>query len=120
MTSAWPSRILAGAFIASGVLHVVRPRVFEPLIPPALPWPTTVVVGTGVVEVVCVAGLLLGRAWAPKATAATLLAVWPGNIWHAVRTQQSSQSPWVKAGVWARVPMQIPLVGVALRAPTRV
>lgn len=119
MTSAWPSRILAGAFIASGVLHVVRPRVFEPLIPPALPWPTTVIVGTGVVEVACGAGLLLGRAWAPKATAATLLAVWPGNIWYAVRTQKSQEPTWAKVAAWVRLPLQIPLVGVALRAPTR-
>lgn len=113
------SRILAAAFLSSGVLHLARPRVFEPIMPPIPPGPTPWIVGSGVVEIACGAGLLAGQRWAPKASAATLLAVWPANIWHAMRIQGSSQPGAVKAAVWARVPLQIPLIAVALKAPTR-
>jgi len=117
MSSPLPGRILASAFIASGVIHLVRPKVFRPLIPPALPAPDAWTVGSGVVEIACGLGLLTGQRWAPGATAATLVAVWPGNIWHAVRTQRSRQPAWVKAALWARVPLQLPLIAVALKAP---
>ena len=30
------TKAVAGAFAASGVVHMVRPQVFEPLIPPQL------------------------------------------------------------------------------------
>ncbi|MGI9196075.1 MAG: DoxX family protein [Candidatus Nanopelagicales bacterium] len=111
-----PGRLIAGAFLLSGTVHLVRPQVFEPLIPPALPSPRSWVVGSGVAEIACGVGLLARQPWAPRATAATLLAVWPGNAWHAMRTQQSSQPGLVKAAVWARLPLQVPLIAAALRA----
>ena len=119
MTSPLPSRILAGAFIASGAVHLIRPRVFRPLIPPVLPAPDAWTVGSGVVEIACGVGLLTRQPWAPAASAATLVGVWPGNIWHALRTSRSEQPAWLKAAMWARVPLQLPLVAVALRAPVR-
>ena len=30
------TKLLAGSFLVSGVVHLVRPQVFEPLIPPGL------------------------------------------------------------------------------------
>ena len=111
------ARLVAGAFALSGVTHLVRPEVFEPLIPPALgparPW----VVGSGVVEVACAAGLLTGRPWAPAATTATLAVVWVGNIQMAVEVQRSDRPAWQKAAAWARLPLQVPMMWAAWNAP---
>ena len=111
-----PAKFIAGSFLLSGTVHLVRPQVFEPLIPPALPAPRAWVIGSGLLEIACGAGLLARQPWAPMATAATLIAVWPGNAWHAVRTQRSGQPGWVKAAIWARLPLQVPLIAAALRA----
>lgn len=103
------------AFAVSGTVHLLRPRLFRPLIPPPLPAADAWIVATGVAELVSAVGLATGRRWAPAATAATLLVVWPGNGWHAVATQRSSASPLVKAAVWARLPMQVPMIAAALK-----
>jgi uncharacterized membrane protein len=108
-------RALAAAFTASGVLHLVRPQVFFPLVPPQLPNRRAWVVGSGVAELVCAAGLVTQQRWAAPATAAVLLGVWPGNWWYAVRTQRSDAHPAHKAVAWARVPLQVPMVAGALR-----
>ncbi len=118
MGIAWSSlrpgaQAVAGAFAVSGTVHLVRPRVFRPLIPPALPAPDAWTVGTGVAELVCAVGLARGARWAPAATTATLLVVWPGNAWHAVATQRSSAHPALKAAVWARLPLQVPMLRAA-------
>ena len=108
-------RGVALAFAVSGTLHLVQPRLFEPLIPPALGRPRPWVVGSGVLELVCAAGLVRGSRWAPAATAATLVAVWPGNGWYAVRVQRSTRAhPVHKAAAWARLPLQVPMIAAAL------
>jgi uncharacterized membrane protein len=99
----------------SGTLHLVRPALFTPLVPPALPNRQVWVLGSGLAELACAAGLVSGRAWAAPATAATLLGVWPGNWWYAVATQRRDAHPAHKAAAWARVPLQVPMVVAALR-----
>lgn len=108
------ARGVAVAFTVSGAVHLLRPAVFRPLIPPALPAPDAWIVATGMAEIACAVGLATGRRWAPAATAATLLAVWPGNAWHAVATQRSSAPVPLKVAVWARLPMQVPMIRAAL------
>jgi uncharacterized membrane protein len=114
-SSAW-SRLGTGArgvtvaFLVSGTVHLARPQVFRPLVPPALGNPDPWIVATGVAELVSAAGLATGRRWAPGAAALTLVAVWPGNWWHAIRVQRSTAHPAVKAAVWARVPLQLPML----------
>lgn len=98
----------------SGTAHLVRPAIFRPLIPPALPAPNAWIIGTGVAELICAVGLATGQRWAPAVTVGTLLAVWPGNGWHAVATQRSSAHPLVKAAVWARLPLQVPMIRSAM------
>jgi uncharacterized membrane protein len=120
-TSGWSTmrpaaRGVAVAFLVSGTAHLVRPALFRPLIPPVLPVPDAWTVGTGVAEIVSAAALVRGERWGPAATAATLLAVWPGNVWHAVSVQRSHAHPAVKALVWARLPLQVPMVTAVLRA----
>ncbi len=108
------ARGVAAAFVVSGVTHLVRPQLFEPLIPPTLPWPRAWVLGTGIAELVAAAGTLGRARWAPAATVATLLVVWPGNLWHAVSTQRDPQAPAVlKAALWLRLPLQVPMIAAA-------
>lgn len=115
------SRAIATAFITSGVTHLVRPQVFLPMIPKALPAPRAIVYASGVAELVCAAGLLTGRRWAGPASAAVLIGVLPGNVQMAMdRTAAARRKPTAKriaiaAGAWARIPGQIPMIRSVLR-----
>jgi uncharacterized membrane protein len=113
------TKAVVGAFTLSGVIHIVRPQVFEPLIPKALGRPRPWVVGSGVVELACAAGLASGQKWAPAATTATLAVIWVGNVKMAVDVQGSRRPAWQKALAWGRLPLQIPMMRAAWRSPTR-
>jgi uncharacterized membrane protein len=102
----------------SGVLHLVRPRIYEPLIPRSLGDARTWVLGSGVAEIACAAGLSIRvvRRPAALASAALLVAVFPGNIHQARLALRSSRtSTGYRAGTVARLPLQAPLVLWALR-----
>ncbi|MGB7820385.1 MAG: MauE/DoxX family redox-associated membrane protein, partial [Ornithinibacter sp.] len=73
---------LAAILAASGVTHLVRPQVFEGIVPRALPAPRELVYASGVAELVCAAGLLTPRTrvLAGWGSAALLVAVWPANV----------------------------------------
>jgi uncharacterized membrane protein len=47
-------------------------------------------------------------------TAGLLVGVFPANVFMAVGS--GSKSPWYRAAVWGRLPLQIPLVLWALRS----
>src|SRR5215212_74036 len=76
----WAPYGVAGLFAASGTLHLLRPRVFTPLIPPALPAPTGIVYASGVAELACAAGLARTARWAGPASAVLLVGILPGNL----------------------------------------
>ncbi len=113
------AKAVVGAFTLSGVVHMVRPQVFEPLIPRQLGNPRPWVYGSGVAELACAAGLATRQKWAPAATTATLAVVLVGNVQMALDMQRSRRPGWQKAAAWARVPMQIPMMRAAWNAPTR-
>lgn len=108
------ARLVLGAFAVSGAAHLVRPTLFRPLIPPALPRPHVWVVATGVAELACAVGLARGSRWAPAASAATLVVEWPGNWYHAFAVQRSSAPAVLKVTLWLRLPLQVPMVRAAL------
>lgn len=115
-----------GAFLVSGVVHLVRPAVFEPSIPRALPKPREIVQISGVVELACAAGLAAGAGWAGRASAVVLLGVWPANLQMALdATTQARDSGQprdiVRAALtWARMPLQIPMIRAVLTPPARI
>lgn len=113
------TRVVAGALGTSAVAHVVRPQVFAPLVPPWLGRPEPWVLGSGVIEAACAAGLVTGRRWAPAATTATLAVIWVGNLQMALDLQRGDRPAWQKAAGWARMPLQVPLMRAAWRSPTR-
>jgi uncharacterized membrane protein len=108
---------LAALFTTSGVVHLVRPGVFEPLVPRWLPARREIVLGSGVAELACAAGLLLPRTrpLAGWASAALLVGVFPGNVQMALDAQQR-RGRARRVGTVARLPLQVPLVRAALRA----
>ena len=73
---------LAAMFLASGVVHLLRPGVMEPMVPRSLPGPRQLIYVSGVAELVCSAGLLHPRTRriAGWGSAAVLLAVLPANV----------------------------------------
>lgn len=111
------TRIVIGAFAVSGVGHLVRPAVFAPLIPKQLGDPTPWVLGSGVAELACAAGLATRAPWAPGVTTATLAVVWIGNLQMALDLQRSRRPTWQKAAAWARLPIQVPLMRAAWESP---
>lgn len=120
MTMSTPvgTKVVIGAFTLSGVVHLVRPQVFEPLIPERLGQPRPWVVGSGVLELVCAAGLATRQRWAPALTTATLAGIWVGNLQMALDVQRSRRPAWQKAAVWARMPLQVPMMKAAWTSPT--
>lgn len=111
------ARLVAVAFAVSGVSHLVRPQVFTGVVPRSLPSPRGMVYASGAAELVCAAGLF-GRAhWAPLASAALLLAVWPANVRMAldVTGRAGEGERWKVAAAWARVPAQLLFVRAVLR-----
>lgn len=112
----WGPTAVAGLFGASGVVHLVRPGVFIPMIPSWLPAPTGLVYASGVAELACAVGLVRREAWAGTASAAVLVAVFPGNVQIAVDVWGDEESPTaLKSAVLVRLPMQLPMIWAALQ-----
>ena len=106
---------VVGLFVLSGITHVVRPQTFEEFLPEATPHPTTVNAVAAVVELACAYGLVRRRSWAGRASAATLLAVWPSNVHFAVRAAREHGPRSGKALIgYARLPLQIPMIWAVL------
>ena len=108
---------LVAAFTVSGVTHLVRPETFEPLMPAAqtssampLPRMTSRCAGSQ-------AGILHPRTRkaAGWASAALLVAVFPGNVKMATDAQKTHNTTYQRTTL-ARLPMQVPLIRAALKA----
>lgn len=98
-----------------GTLHFVIPGPFERLVPRALGPGRLWVLLSGTAEILSGAALLPARtrragAWA---AAATLVAVFPGNVQMAVSA--GAPTTPLAAVIWLRLPLQVPLVAWALR-----
>ena len=109
--------LVAVPFTVSGVVHLVRPQVFERIVPRFLPRHRELVLASGVAELVCAAAVLAPRTRrvGGYASAALLAAVFPANVQMAVDTVGSRRaSTAMKAGTIARLPLQWPLIRAAL------
>lgn len=109
--------LVAVPFTVSGVIHLVRPQVFERIVPRFLPRPRDLVLASGVAELACAAAVVSPRTRRVGgiASAALLAAVFPANVQMAVDVVGSPRaSPVFKAGVLARLPLQWPLIRAAL------
>jgi uncharacterized membrane protein len=109
---------LAAVLATSGTLHLVRPRVFEGLIPDALGSPRAWVYGSGVAELACAAAVAIPATRRPGglATAALFVGVFPGNVKMALDSRPGARH-WSRrrSVAWGRLPLQVPLVAWAWR-----
>lgn len=111
------SQVLAAIFVLSGVTHLVRPQVFEPIMPRMIPerGHRALIYLSGVAEVACAVGLGLRRRWAATASVVVLSAVFPANVQMAVDSG-SGRNPGLADNrmlAWARLPLQIPMIKAA-------
>jgi uncharacterized membrane protein len=114
-------RALAGPlFVLAGALHFTHQRTYERMVPDYLPAHRELVYASGVAEIVGGAGLMVPgtRRAAGWWLIATLIAVFPANVWMA---QHPERYP-VAGGritLYVRLPFQaafIALVRAAMRA----
>jgi uncharacterized membrane protein len=107
---------LAGSLLFMGTLHFAVPKAFEKLIPSWLPrTPRFWTYLSGVWELTSGALLLSPRTKKAGgyAAAATIVAVFPGNIKMAIDAGPPRD---VKSrGAWLRLPLQVPLLMWALK-----
>jgi uncharacterized membrane protein len=99
-------RLLGVTFIATGVLHFVKPRIYEAIVPEYLPAHRELVYASGVAELAGGLGVLhpKTRRAAGWWLVATLVAVFPANVEMAVHAERFKQFP--PAALWARLPLQ--------------
>ena len=114
------SRALLGiGFIAAGVLHFVKPRMYEAIVPDYLPAHRELVYASGVAEIAGGAGVLhpATRRAAGWWLIATLVAIFPANVEMAVHAERFA--PLRPAALWARLPLQAVLIAWAWRTAAR-
>lgn len=107
--------LLIALLTTSGVMHFVRPAPFVAIVPRSLPRPAELVAISGAAELIC-AGLLAhpaGREFGGPASAALFAAVFPANV--SMALQSGSRPLWYRMMVWARLPLQVPLILWSLR-----
>jgi uncharacterized membrane protein len=110
--------LLAGLLTVTGSLHFVAPRPYAAIVPDRLPWPTGLVYASGVAELLCAAGLAVPRTRriAGWATAGLFVVVFPANVQMALSSGDRSAA--YQVAVWARLPVQIPLIAWAVHSAT--
>jgi uncharacterized membrane protein len=101
----------------SGVLHLSRPRLYEPLMPDFVPAHRELIYLSGAAELACAAGLMgrRTRRVAGYASAALLVLVFPGNLKMADDARRS-RSRRFQAIAYGRLPLQWPMIRAAVRA----
>ena len=105
------SRIVLGAFfLGAGLLHFLKPRPYESIVPDALPAQRELVYLSGLAEMAGGAGVLADptRRWAGWWLIATMAAVFPANVTMAVDAERFDSVP--EPLLWARLPLQAGIV----------
>ncbi|HEX7516248.1 MAG TPA: DoxX family protein [Chthoniobacterales bacterium] len=112
------SRILLAAFfILAGINHFIAPSIYLSIVPTYLPWPKTLVIISGVAEIIGGVGVLPARTrvWAGWGLIALLLVMFPANI-QAISTGLTIAGHVVPTWLlWARLPFQLLLIAWVYR-----
>ena len=110
-----PSDALLAALLGvSGIAHFVVTDAYARIVPRWLGNADAWVYASGVAELACAGGLLHPRTrrTAAYATAALFVAVFPANVKMALEAGEASTA--YRAAVYARLPLQVPLIAWAL------
>jgi uncharacterized membrane protein len=116
-------RAAGPVFIGAGLLHVLRPKIYESIMPDYLPMHRELVYASGVAEAAGGLGLLSGSERVRRRAAwwlvATLVAVFPANLHMALNPERYKAVPGGKAALWARLPFQLVFARWVLAAVKR-
>lgn len=115
----WSRRLLSVFFVAAGILHFLRPRIYEQIVPSYLPAPRELVLLSGAAEIAGGVGIVFPRTRRAAGLwlTAVLVAVFPANVHMALHPRRYRSIP--PPLLWARLPLQPLLVLWALRATRR-
>jgi uncharacterized membrane protein len=117
-------KLAAGpVFVVAGLLHFLKPRIYEAIMPDYLPAQRELVYLSGVAEAVGGVGLLSSspslRRYAAWWLVATLVAVFPANLHMALHPERYPDIPGGKAALYARLPFQLVFVRWVLASAGR-
>ena len=113
-------RLCGPFFVLAGALHFARPRPYEAIVPPWLPRRRELVYASGVAEALGGAGLMHPRTRRAAGwwLVATLLAIFPANVWMAQHPERY-RVPGGRAALLARLPLQAAFVAWVRAAARR-
>ncbi len=114
-----PRALLGATFVATGLLHFLRPRMYEAIMPRYLPAHRELVYASGVAELAGGAGVLHSRTAKPAGwwLIATLIAIFPANVEMAMHAERFRKIP--RPLLWARLPLQGVLIAWVYKSATR-
>ena len=99
-------------FIAAGANHFRDPAFYRPGIPPRLPWHQTLIDLSGGAEILGGMGVLVPRTRrvAGWGLIALLIAIFPANVYMALRNAQPPRRDVDEWLLWVRLPLQAVLI----------
>jgi len=122
MTRSRWARALGATFIFTGVMHFLRPKMYEAIMPPFIPAHEEMVAVSGAAEIIGGVAALFPRAhpFARVWLIALLLAVFPANVHMAINPEDIKGIPDVPRWLlWARLPGQALFIAWVVRATRR-
>lgn len=113
--------LIAIVFVAAGVLHLLKPAPYIRIVPPWLPAPATLVMVSGICEILGGLGVLLPatRVAAGWGLIALLVAVLPANVQMLIDAHARHASRLWQLSLALRIPLQAALVWWIWRATSR-
>ena len=101
------ARTFGPFFVFAGIMHFAIPRVYESIVPDALPAKRALVYASGVAEIAGGAGVMHARTREAASlwSVATLVAVFPANV-HMALNPERYPVPGGRAALLARLPLQ--------------
>ena len=108
MTRSRNQFLLSVFFVFAGVMHFVVPRSYAAIMPPWVPFPTSMVYLSGTLEILGGLGVLVpsSRRIAGASLIALLVAVFPGNVQMLTNAMADRASPLYIALLFLRLPLQ--------------
>ena len=113
--------LIAIVFITAGLLHLLKPAPYIRIVPPWLPAPATLVMVSGVCEILGGLGVLLPatRVAAGWGLIALLVAVLPANVQMLLDAHARHVSRLWQLSLALRIPLQAALIWWVWRATSR-
>lgn len=102
--------IMSAIYILAGIMHFITPKTYLKIMPPYIPAHKTMVLLSGIIEIILGVGLLFdqSRFYAAFGIILLLIFVFPANIYMAKRMmEKKSKNRWI---AYLRLPLQFVLM----------